>query len=355
MRHQPRRRDPLRRPADPRPCPDRAVHARGSIVYRSALMEDVVQRLERFAPARLPVLVTGETGTGKDLAARLLHDSSGREGRFAAVNVTALPDSLFEREFFGHERGAFTGAVETRRGLVESCDGGTLFLDEIGSLSLDRQATLLRVIEEGRVRRIGGDQDRAVDVRFVLATNERLEHLRDAGRFRNDLWYRIARLHVHVPALRERGTDVIHIAQAILAAGPDRPRRLDASASASILEYRWPGNVRELQGVLAAARLLDDDGVIDREDLAAAGFLPAMTTPRDDDRPLVRRLALHELLPLDHIEGRVLRDLRSQAIEAALILTGGRKLQAATLLGVSRQTLYGYMSDLGYRPADDEA
>ena len=327
--------------------------ARGSIVYRSALMEDVVQRLERFAPSRLPVLVTGETGTGKDLAARLLHDLSGRDGRFEAVNVTALPDSLFEREFFGHERGAFTGAVETRRGLIESCDGGTLFLDEIGSLSLDRQATLLRVIEDGRLRRIGSEQDRPIDVRFVLATNERLDRLRDAGRFRSDLWYRIARLRVHVPALRERGTDVIDIAHAILAAAPSPRRRLDAGACAAILEYRWPGNVRELQGVLAAARLLDDDGVIDRHDLAAAGFVPARTAASEDVRPLVRRLAVHDLLPLGRIEARVLRDLRSQAIEAALIMTAGRKVQAATLLGVSRQTLYGWMTELGYRSVDE--
>jgi DNA-binding NtrC family response regulator len=339
-----------------RPAVASQVRRRGSIVYRSPAMVTVLERIERFGRSDLPVLITGETGTGKDLVARLIHDLRRSAGRFEAVNVTALPDALFERELFGHERGAFTGAVDARPGLLELCDGGTLFLDEIGNLSLERQATLLRIMEDGRIRRLGGEADRAVDVRFVLATNEDLARARDQGRFRRDLWYRIARLHVHLPPLRARGHDVVDIALSLVGARDDGPCGLDADARGLIQEHRWPGNVRELEGVLEAACLLDDDGVIGVDDLHRAGLPPARAMRSRGAPPrLVRRLPATELLPIETASERVLRDLRAQAVEAALILAEGEKKRAAELLGVGRQTLYTWMQELGYRPGESGA
>ncbi len=334
---------------------DPHVRRRGSIVYRSPAMATVLERIDRFGRSDLPVLITGETGTGKDLVARLIHDLHRPAGRFEAVNVTALPDALFERELFGHERGAFTGAVDARPGLLELCDGGTLFLDEIGNLSLERQATLLRVMEDGRIRRLGGEADRPVDVRFVLATNEDLARARDQGRFRRDLWYRIARLHVHLPPLRARGHDAVDIALSLVSERDDGPCELDADARGLIQQHRWPGNVRELEGVLEAACLLDDDGVIGADDLHRAG-LPHARTGRSTGSPprLVRRLPAAELLPIETASERVLRDLRAQAVEAALLLAEGEKKRAAELLGVGRQTLYTWIQELGDRPGDAE-
>ena len=325
---------------------------RGALVYRSPEMADVLDRIDRFATSSLPVLITGETGTGKDLVARILHERSGRSGRFEAVNVTALPDTLFERELFGHARGSFTGAERDHRGLLELCDGGTLFLDEIGSLSPDRQTTLLRVIEDGRVRRLGSETERAVDVRVVVATNEDLRAGLADGSFRRDLWFRVARLHVHLPPLRARGSDVVDIARSILAQH-DRADDLDEPGRRLLLEHRWPGNVRELEGVLEAARLLDDDGVLGADDLLRAGLGPA-AHDLPDVRPLLRPMATEELLPLEDSESRVLRALRAQAIEAALVMADGRKSRAAELLGIGRQTLYGWMQQLGYRAVDEE-
>ena len=339
------RRPPGRRtPRDP----DAQVRCRGSIVYRSHAMTAALERIERFGHSALPVLITGETGTGKDLVARLIHDLHRPRGRFEAVNVTALPDTLFERELFGHERGSFTGAVDARPGLLELCDGGTLFLDEIGNLSLERQSTLLRVMEDGKIRRLGGEVDRPIDVRFVLATNEDLARARDQGRFRRDLWYRIARLHVHLPPLRARGHDAIDIALSLVGDRADGACRLDADARRLIVQHRWPGNVRELEGVLEAACLLDDDGVIGADDLRRAGLPPARTrAPARVPAPLVRRLPTAELLPIETASERVLRALRAQAVEAAMILADGEKKRAAELLGVGRQTLYTWMQELG--------
>lgn len=320
-----------------------SVPPRDTLVHRSPCMTVALERVDRFAPSPLPVLVTGETGTGKDLVARRLHARSGRPGRFEAVNVTALPDTLFERELFGHVRGAFTGADRDHPGLIELCDGGTLFLDEIGSLSIERQATLLRSIEDRSVRRIGEDTSRPTDVRFVLATNRDLRAASADGSFRSDLWYRIARLRVHLPPLRDRGRDVLDIAEVVLESAGGGVR-LGENARRVLLEHRWPGNVRELQGVLEAARLLDRDGVIDVDDLRLTGLTP------DDDaraRPLLRRMSTEELLPLASSASRVMYALRHQAVEAALVLADGRKSRAADLLGVARPTLYQWIRELG--------
>jgi len=315
-------------------------------------MDAALARVDRFAASDSPVLITGETGTGKDLVARLIHERSGRTGRYEAVNVTALPNALFERELFGHRRGAFTGAERDQCGLFELCDGGTLFLDEIGALTPDRQATLLRVLEDGVVRRLGGTSDLRVDVRIVAATNEDLDVARVEERFRSDLWFRLARLRIHLPSLRARGTDVLDIAQSILDASVC-PRDIDDAARRLLVAYSWPGNIRELESVLEAACLLDDDGVIGRSDLARAG-LESARAQRPDARALLRRMTTEELLPLDDAERRVLRDLRAQAIESALCLADGQKARAAHFLGIGRQTLYAWMQDLGYRTADDD-
>ncbi len=236
-------------------------------------MQELFRRIRKVAQTNSTVLINGESGTGKELVARGIHDLSNREGQeMISVNCAAIPENLIESELFGHEKGAFTGATATRTGLVEAANGGTLFLDEIGELPLEAQARLLRVLQENEIRKVGSVQSRKVDVRLVAATHRDLKQLVEDGLFREDLFYRINVMTLLIPPLRERGSDVLELADAIL---QRTCRRLKAptmvfsvGASQSIATYTWPGNVRELENAIERAVVLAESAEIGEELLA---------------------------------------------------------------------------------------
>jgi len=309
------------------------------LIGDGALMADVRAQLARAARSPFPVLVLGESGSGKELAARTVHEAGPRRGRrFVAVNCAALPDDLVEAEFFGHARGAYTGAVGERAGVFEEADGGTLFLDEVGDLSLRAQAKLLRVLQEGEVRRLGENGPRRVDVRVIAATNVSLEEAVGAGRFRADLYYRLAVVCVRLPSLRERRDDIPALVAHLWAECARRvgtQARLHPSLVAELAADDWPGNVRELQNVLAALAVdAPRRGVVGsrgarrvaRPRVAAASAGQALGSPALDD---ARR----------QFEASFVRD--------ALMRAGGRRTEAARTLGLSRQGLTKLVRRLG--------
>jgi DNA-binding NtrC family response regulator len=239
----------------------------------SAVMQDVFHRIAKVAPTHTNVLITGESGTGKELVARAIHEGSSRnDGPVIAVNCGAIPDELIESELFGHEKGAFTGAVAVREGLVEAANGGTLFLDEIAELPLTAQAGLLRVLQDGEVRRVGSNTTRKIDVRVVAATNRTLEVLVRAGEFREDVYFRLRVMEIQLPPLRDRGEDVEQLSDFLMSRACDRLNkqepRLDADSRDLIRRYRWPGNVRELENAIQRAVILCDGEIITPDLLA---------------------------------------------------------------------------------------
>ncbi len=255
--------------------PVSAGHGTDCLVGSSAAMLAVQACLHKFAPVDLPVLVTGETGTGKELAARALHEMSARRGRpFIAINCGALPASLVQAELFGHEKGAFTGASARRIGLFEAADTGTIFLDEIGDLPLDAQTNLLRVLQEGTLERVGSHHSIRIDVRVIAATHIDLEDAVAHGRFREDLFYRLDVLRLHMPPLHERGADVELLAKHFLAQFREqhrvRARGFDASARRQLHAHRWPGNVRELMNRVRRAAVVSESELIDAHALQLA-------------------------------------------------------------------------------------
>ncbi|WP_109514864.1 sigma-54-dependent transcriptional regulator [Pseudomonas ovata] len=230
-------------------------------------MQDLYGKIRKVAPTDSNVLVQGESGTGKELVARALHNLSRRaKAPMISVNCAAIPESLIESELFGHEKGAFTGASAGRAGLVEAADGGTLFLDEIGELPLEAQARLLRVLQEGEIRRVGSVQSQKVDVRLIAATHRDLKTLAKNGEFREDLYYRLHVIALKLPALRERGNDVLEIARAFLARQSVKAGRPDmkfgADAEQAIRQYNWPGNVRELENAVERSVILSESAEI---------------------------------------------------------------------------------------------
>ncbi len=257
------------------------------LVGQSPAMRELHQLVRRVADAGVPVLLLGETGTGKGLVARALHAESARGGRaFVSVNCAALPDTLLESELFGHVKGAFTGAVSTRTGLFEAADGGTLFLDEIGEMSPSLQAKLLTTLETGRFRVLGEVRERAADVRLVAATHRDLRAAAVAGRFREDLLYRLDVVSIELPPLRHRRDDIAllanhFLAQQVAARPQTLPRRVSAEALEVLLAHAWPGNVRELQHVIERAALLGNTPFIERADLPRA-----LTAPDAARRPV---------------------------------------------------------------------
>jgi DNA-binding NtrC family response regulator len=303
------------------------------IVGRSPEMLDVYKLVARVAQTQSTVLVVGESGTGKELVARAIHNHSARaQGPFVAVNCTALTESLLESELFGHQKGAFTGAVAQKRGLFEEAQDGTLFLDEIGDVGPKMQAQLLRVLQEGEIRRVGGTEAVRVDVRVVAATNRELEEEVKAGRFREDLYFRINVVTVRLPPLRQRPSDIPLLVDHFLAKYAARERRADAGIAPEAMEalerYPWPGNVRELENVIERALAMSKDGVVLSSDLppevSEAVATPA-AAPGDGhlyaDRP-------------------TLAELERRYIELVLKETGGNKKRAAEVLGIDRRTLY---------------
>lgn len=236
-------------------------------------MQKLFSKISKVAPTDATVLIQGESGTGKELVARALHTQSRRkDAPMISVNCAAIPESLIESELFGHEKGAFTGAATLRLGLVEAADGGTLFLDEIGELPLEAQARLLRVLQEGEIRRVGSVQSRKVDVRLIAATHRNLKELASKAEFREDLYYRLNVLELHLPPLRARGNDVIELAEFMLQRSCEKMNRslmlLTEASRRAILQYQWPGNVRELENAIERAVILADDDDITPENMA---------------------------------------------------------------------------------------
>ncbi len=307
------------------------------VVAESEGMKSVLSLVAQVARAPTTVLITGETGVGKEVVARAIHRASPRrEQSFVAVNCAAIPGELLEAELFGVSRGAYTGAVKDRPGKLEVADGGTLFLDEIGDMPESLQPKLLRVLQEGTVERLGSNVSRTVDVRIVAATHQNLEALVGDGRFREDLYYRVNVFPIHVPPLRDRPEDVEAIALDSLARLGDRlgfSARLSSGALEEAKRYSWPGNVRELLNVLERAVLLSKGGPI--EALPLASTHGARTTDRDRGGEADLSLA-----------DAVARAERA-TIEAALGRTGGNKAQAARLLGISVRTLFYKLEKLG--------
>ena len=308
------------------------------MVAESPAMRAVVEAVGRVAPAPTTVLVTGETGSGKELVARAIHARSPRSGRlFVALNCAAIPAELLEAELFGVTKGAFTGAAADRPGKFELADGGTLFLDEIGDMPLAMQAKLLRALQEGSIERLGSNTVRRVDVRIVAATHRDLARLVAEGAFRADLFYRLNVFPVHLPPLRERKEDVAPIAVRAVerfARRLGRRARISPSALAALEGYDWPGNVRELQNVLERAVLLARGEVIESLDLPAPGLISATPPPaRAPGRPETLRAAVERA--------------EREAIEAALRFTGDNKAKAAEVLGISVRTLWYRLERLG--------
>ena len=296
----------------------------GFITTHPELLQ-LCDELKRLAPTDITVLLTGESGTGKEIMARALHDlSPRRNGPLIAVNCAAIPETLLESELFGHEKGAFTGAIKTTIGKVEQADGGTFFLDEVGDMPVALQAKLLRFLQERVVERIGGRHSIPVDVRIVAATNQNLDELIAEGRFRQDFFYRLNESDFHLPPLRERPEDAVLIAHRLVRLYADeqkRPARSFAGdALAAILAYHWPGNVRELQNTIKRAVAASRGPILSAADLRLAS--PEEDAEEPLDLKAVRMAS----------EGRALR--RAQAI------ANGNRSEMARLLGVSRPTLY---------------
>ena len=243
------------------------------MVGSSRPMRDVFQRIDKVAPTDATVLIVGESGTGKELVARAIHDKSSRSGApLIVMNCAAIPPNLIESELFGHEKGAFTSAVSAQQGVIESADGGTLFLDEIGELTLDAQARLLRVLEDGEIRRVGAAQTRRVDMRLIAATHRDLNRMVKENAFREDLFFRLHVMEIHMPPLRERGDDIVELARTLLARSCQRLHKQSLELSADAVEamrsYHWPGNVRELEHAIERAVILCDARTIGRDLLA---------------------------------------------------------------------------------------
>ncbi len=303
-------------------------------VVRDPAMKDLLRQAERIAPTHLAVLIQGESGVGKEVLAHYLHSHSHRaHNPLVAENCSAIPESLAESLLFGHVRGSFTGADRDRDGLFTQASGGTLFLDEIGDMPLALQSRLLRVLEERRVRPVGAQHTLPVDVRIVCATNCDLLELVRAGKFRSDLYYRLAGITLRMPALRERPSDITALAQHFLAQLND-DNRTQRDFSPGVLErmraHAWPGNVRELRNCVAAMFHMSDGEEID-------GDLPEQFEPNASaqaDSPLVTRLA-------------TLREVETETIQLALSRTQGNRREAARLLGVSRSTIYVRIRELG--------
>ena len=301
----------------------------GALVGTSAAMAELHELVRKLSPSPAPVLITGESGSGKELVARALHAASPRHTRpFVVVSCHVLDEGRLDSELFGHARGAFPGASSTRRGLFVEADGGTLFLDEIGDMSPSLQAKLLRVIEDGVVRAVGSDVSRRVDVRIVVSTNQSLEKAVEGGRFRHDLFFRLNVLSISVPPLRERRADIPELVDRFVARArarnpAARARRFAPDALKRLASHSWPGNVRELENVVERIVILSSGEEVDGE------ALESLATPVG---PSPLELARDRVLPLRELEG--------EYIAWVVARCGGNKTRAAELLGIDVSTIY---------------
>ena len=312
----------------------------GHLVGRSAPMQRLYDHIARVAATAVPVLVLGESGAGKELVARTIHDMSPRRGGpLVEVNCGAIPDTLIESKLFGHERGAFTGADRQHRGVFEKADGGTLFLDEIGEMPPELQVRLLRVLETSRFTRIGGDRELAVDVRIVAATNRDPREAIDAGRLREDLYHRLAVFPMQVPPLRARREDIELLARHFLEEinrGEGSVKRIDASAMAQLERAEWTGNVRSLRNAVQRAWILADQ-VITGEHVGGEGEAPPPLPSEQADAEGMLQIRV----------GTSVADAERKLILATLAAHEGNKRRAAEVLGISVRTLYSRLQEYG--------
>jgi two-component system response regulator AtoC len=306
-----------------------------NIVGKSQAMQHVFRQIQTVAASKSTVLITGDSGTGKELVARAIHYRSKRKsGPFVVIDCGAIPENLQESELFGHIKGSFTGAVSTKRGLCEEANGGTLFLDEVGDLSGPSQAKLLRVLQEGTIRRLGETKTIEVDVRVIAATNKDLAELVREGRFREDLYYRLNVIPITLPYLRERREDIPLLAECFMrryaAEATKEVRRISPSAMEVLLSYPWPGNVRELENVIERAVLFSDGEVIQEE------LLPQEICLQGE---AIRLQVPEAPLRVKDTVDKMSQELERGLIERALDMTGGNRTAAARLLGISRRGL----------------
>jgi two-component system nitrogen regulation response regulator GlnG len=324
------------------------------LIGRSPKMQEVYKAIGRVAPQDVTVLILGETGTGKELVARALYQHSGRaNGQFHAVNCAAIPEALLESELFGHEKGAFTGADRRRIGKFEQCAGGTLFLDEIGDMTPLTQAKILRVLQDQRFERVGGNETVQTDVRLIAATNRPLERLMAAERFRSDLYYRLSGFTIHLPPLRERGGDIELLVRYFLQRFADELAKsvlqITPEALAFLQDYPWPGNVRQLQSTVKQAILRATAPVLMMQDLPPELQQTAAEAP--DPAEPVGDLAQFIDKQMDlggpHVFEDIVANVKRQLLLRALRQTHGNQVHAAKLLGITRSTLRNEVRKLG--------
>jgi two-component system NtrC family response regulator len=307
-----------------------------NIVGDSQAIKDILALVQRVAPVKTTILVTGESGTGKELIVRAIHQVSPRSKKpFISVNCAALPETLLESELFGHEKGAFTHAVAMRKGRFELADGGTLFLDEVAEMSPAIQVKLLRVLQEMEFERLGGSRTIKVDVRVVTASNRDLKEEVEAGRFREDLFYRLNVVHLHLPPLRERPEDIpLLAAHFVHKYTPENLRgkmRLTPEAARRLTQYAWPGNVRELENVMERAVILCANNIITPQDL------PQELAPKAADQEA--RLDVERFIPMNMPLPEALEAIEEQMIRRALDKSGQVQVRAAELLGITKSLL----------------
>jgi two-component system nitrogen regulation response regulator GlnG len=344
----------LRLPGPPEPAAESAGGEGLPLIGRSPAMQAIYRVMARLMASDLTVTILGESGTGKELVARALHDyGKRRRGPFIAVNMAAIPRELIESELFGHEKGAFTGALGRGVGRFEQAAGGTLFLDEIGDMPPDAQTRLLRVLQDGEFTTVGGRQPIKADLRIVAATHRDLRQAIRQGQFREDLFYRLNVVPIRLPPLRERKEDIADLARHFLAAGApagEAPKALDAAAQERLKGHSWPGNVRELENLMRRMAVLYSQPVIGADIIEAE---LAGTSPQEPDaggraeslseatgRHLRQYFSAHQPgLPASGLYDRVLREVERPLLAIALEATRGNQIKAAELLGINRNTL----------------
>ena len=300
----------------------------GNMIGQDHKMYKIFKHIRDVSGYDYPVHISGETGTGKELVANAIHNESSRNGAaFVPINCGALPEGLIESELFGHVKGAFSGAIRDKKGRFELADGGTVFLDEVAELSNNMQAKLLRVLQENTFERVGGEHTLSVDVRVISATNKNLKEAVKKGQFREDLYYRLNVIPIHIPPLRERKIDIPLLIERFLQEASERygrdPLKVSARAMSLLLDYQWPGNVRELQNAVQFAFVKCKGNTLAAEDLPIE--------LREVENTCIRRGPA--------------KKLNSEGVRSVLIKTGGNKAKAAKLLGVGRATLYRFLGD----------
>src|ERR1700690_710259 len=319
--------------------------ALGRLVGASAAMQEIFRQIEQVAPSTAAVLITGASGTGKELVARTIHDLSPRRNRpFVPINCAAIPETLIESEIFGHEKGAFTGAMERRTGCFELAEGGTLLLDEIGEMPVATQAKLLRVLEDRKVRRLGSKVETTVDVRVLAATNKVPEEAVARGELRNDLHYRLNVFNIHMPPLRDHKEDVPELVQALLADMNEKHGRKVAGVSEAALNafqnYSWPGNVREMRNTLERAIIVCDGAVVETKHLPPAFGQSSLRSQAEDSDTV--RLGV----------GTTVEEAEKLLILKTLESTNNNKTRAAEILAISLKTLHNKLKEYGSATAD---